>query len=118
MLAHRSRCSVPRSLLGVILTVRADLTSVRQPEPADRAHRSKQLRRRQRRAVWRLVRLGQPVASMSYFGATESCRFNARMQLTNVTVAGQLNMTYDSPTGTNNGKIRSRKRKKWQQRLS
>jgi len=40
------------------------------------------------------------------------------MQLTNVTVAGQLNMTYDSPTGTNNGKIRSRKRKKWQQRLS
>ncbi len=44
---------------------------------------------------------------MSYFGVTVSRCYNTRMQLTNVTVAGQINTTYTYPSGTNNGKISS-----------
>ena len=51
--------------------------------------------------------LANQLSSMSYFGATESRCYNTRMQLTNVTVAGQINTTYNYPSGTNNGKISS-----------
>ena len=51
--------------------------------------------------------LANQLSSMSYFGVTESRCYNTRMQLTNVTVAGQLNTTYTYPSGTNNGKISS-----------
>jgi len=51
--------------------------------------------------------LANQLSSMSYFGVTESRCYNTQMQLTNVTVGGQLNITYNYPTGTNNGKISS-----------
>ena len=51
--------------------------------------------------------LANQLSSMSYFGVTESRCYNTQMQLTNVTVAGQFNMTYNYPSGTNNGKISS-----------
>ncbi len=51
--------------------------------------------------------LANQLSSMSFFGVTESRCYNTRMQLTNVTVAGQLNTTYTYPSGTNNGKISS-----------
>jgi RHS repeat-associated protein len=51
--------------------------------------------------------LANELSSMSFFGVTESRCYNTRMQLTNVTVAGQLNTTYTYPSGANNGKISS-----------
>ena len=45
--------------------------------------------------------------SLNYFGVSESRTYNTLMQLTNVTIPGQLNLTYNYPTGTNNGKISS-----------
>ena len=51
--------------------------------------------------------LANQLSAMSYFGVTESRCYNTQMQLTNVTVAGQFNMTYNYPSGTNNGKISS-----------
>jgi len=45
--------------------------------------------------------------SLNYFGVSESRTYNTLMQLTNITIPGQLNLTYNYPTGTNNGKISS-----------
>jgi hypothetical protein len=45
--------------------------------------------------------------SLNYFGVTESRTYNTLMQLTNITIPGQLNLTYNYQTGTNNGKISS-----------
>ena len=47
------------------------------------------------------------LTSMNYFGVTETRAYNTLMQLTNVTVGSQLNMTYNYPAGANNGKISS-----------
>jgi RHS repeat-associated protein len=51
--------------------------------------------------------LANEMVSMSFFGVTESRCYNTRMQLTNVTVGGHINMTYNYPSGTNNGQISS-----------
>ena len=45
--------------------------------------------------------------SLNYFGVSESRTYNTLMQLTNISIPGQLNLTYNYPTGTNNGKISS-----------
>ena len=45
--------------------------------------------------------------SLNYFGVSESRTYNTLMQLTNITIPGQLNLNYNYPTGTNNGKISS-----------
>ena len=47
------------------------------------------------------------LTSMSFFGVTETRQYNTLRQLTNITVPGQINMTYTFPSGTNNGKISS-----------
>jgi RHS repeat-associated protein len=47
------------------------------------------------------------ITSMSYFGVTESHSYNSLAQLTNITIPGQLNVSYAYPSGTNNGKISS-----------
>ena len=45
--------------------------------------------------------------SLSYAGTTETRTYNSMLQVTNITIPGQLNMTYNFPTGSNNGKISS-----------
>jgi RHS repeat-associated protein len=47
------------------------------------------------------------LSSMGYFGVTETRTYNTLMQMTNVTVGSSFNMTYNYPSGTNNGKISS-----------
>jgi hypothetical protein len=47
------------------------------------------------------------LASISYFGVTESRCYNTMGQLTNITIPGSLNTTYTYPSGTNNAKISS-----------
>ncbi len=47
------------------------------------------------------------VLSLNYFGASESRTYNTLVQLTNVTIPGQINMTYNYPAGANSGKISS-----------
>ena len=43
---------------------------------------------------------------MSYFGSTETRQYNTRLQMTHLTVPGQLNISYNFPT-QNNGQISS-----------
>jgi RHS repeat-associated protein len=45
--------------------------------------------------------------AISYFGANETRQYNNMNQMTNLAVAGQMNITYTFPAGTNNGKISS-----------
>jgi hypothetical protein len=45
--------------------------------------------------------------SLNYFGVSESRTYNTLVQITNISISGQLNLTYNYPTGTNNGKISS-----------
>ena len=49
------------------------------------------------------------LSSMNYFGVTETRTYNTLTQMTNVTVGSSFNMTYNYPSGTNNGKISSQK---------
>jgi hypothetical protein len=51
--------------------------------------------------------LANELVSMSYSGVTETRCYNTMMQLTNITIPGQLNMTYNYPSGTDSGKISS-----------
>jgi hypothetical protein len=48
---------------------------------------------------------------ISYYGATETRTYDSLLQMTNITATvqggGGINVTYNYPTGSNNGKITS-----------